>query len=121
MGTAPLILMKGKDCFLYELLLGLEGEVGTDAYEERQLIDSLECDTVEIEDVVSVVGISDAEVEVEDAARTEGELALHSQVESMIVGESSAIEFTVMYTKGTILCPVAGVDAVVETYVLVDA
>ena len=55
------------------------------------MVDPLESETVEIEDVVSVVYVGDAGVEFKNGAFANREFTFNANVESVVAGQSTAI------------------------------
>ena len=96
-----------------------ESKVDAGAQHDGQLVDPFERYAVEIEDVVAVVDIGHAHVEVQDAAASDGEAALHAQVHAVVVGHPAAVEFAVVGSEAAVGVPVVADDAVAEGDILV--
>ena len=61
----------------------LEAEVDTGRPHDRQLVNAGEGEAVEIEDVVAVVYVGDAEVDLEDGTFADGKFAFGADVETV--------------------------------------
>ena len=100
---------------------GLEVEVDACRPHDGELVDAGEGEAVEVEDVVAVVEVGDAEVDFEDGAFAYGEFAFAADVEAVVVREPSGIEFAVGDAVGAVGAGVVGEEAVGEGEVFVHA
>ena len=100
---------------------GLEVEVDACGPHDGELVDAGEGEAVEVEDVVAVVEVGDAEVDFEDGAFAYGEFAFAADVEAVVVWEPSGIEFAVGDAVGAVGAGVVGEEAVGEGEVFVHA
>ena len=78
------------------------------------MVDPLESETVEIEDVVSVVYVGDAGVEFKNGAFANREFTFNANVESVVAGQSTAIELGINDSIFAIDEGVVGGDALAE-------
>ena len=85
------------------------------------MVNTVEGKTVEIENIVAVVDVGGTEVDLEQRTFSEREFAFDAEVEAVIVGQSTRIEFAVGYSVFAVSQAVVSVDSVGESDIFVHA
>ena len=85
------------------------------------MVNTGESETVEVEDIVAVVKVGNAEIDFEDGAFANGEFALAADVESVVCRQASGIELAVSDTVLAVGACVVGEESIREGDILVHS
>ena len=76
---------------------------------------------VDVEHVVAVVDVGHTKVGFEQGAFREIELALHINVETVVGGQATAIQFAIQHTQIAVGVSVVEIDAILKGIILIEA